>query len=150
MTAICTPHTARPAVRRTSPVVGPQRVTRAHRAPVTRAPSYEVVLPARLADPAPSSVVYIRRRLLAAVVSLAVVLGVWSGAGNVLANRGGDPASAAAARQAASYVVQPGDSLWSIAEAHHGAVALATYVDVLVARNGGSATIQPGQLLTLP
>lgn len=143
MAAICTTHTARPAARRTSSVAGTQRVARATR-------SYEVVLPARLAEPAPTSVVYVRRRLLVAAVSLAVVVGVWSGAGNVLANRSGDPASAAAARQAASYVVQPGDSLWSIAEAHHGAVALATYVDVLVARNGGSATIQPGQVLTLP
>ncbi|MFZ4719379.1 MAG: LysM peptidoglycan-binding domain-containing protein [Ilumatobacteraceae bacterium] len=110
---------------------------------------YTAVLPARLAEPRPSTQVYLRRRLLVAAVLLAVVVAVWGGAGNVLANRDGAPASAVAARQAISYVVQPGDTLWSIAAAHHGSVGQVDYVDLLVNRNGG-ATIQVGQVITLP
>ena len=80
---------------------------------------------------------------------MAVVIAVWFGAGSVLANRGGEPASAAAVRPAVTYVVQPGDTLWSIAESHHGELSLSAYVDLLVGRNGG-ATIQVGQALLLP
>jgi len=110
---------------------------------------YTVVLPARLADPRPAAEVYVRRRLLVGLVLVAVVVAVWFGAGSVLANRGGVPASAAAVRPATTYVVQPGDTLWSIAAAHHGDAAQSSYVDLLVQRNGGT-TVQIGQLLTLP
>ena len=61
---------------------------------------YTVVLPARLAEPRPTAQVYVRRRLLVGLVLLTVVFGVWFSAGNVLANRGGEPASAAAVRPA--------------------------------------------------
>ncbi len=110
---------------------------------------YTVILPPRLAEPRPTTQVYVRRRLLVGLVVVAVVLGVWFGAGNVLANRSGAPASSAAVRPAIAYVVQPGDTLWSIAERHHGAIDQAEYVDLLVRRNGG-ATIQVGQSVTLP
>lgn len=110
---------------------------------------YTAVLPARLAEPRPSTQVYLRRRLLVGAVLVAVLLAVWGGAGSVLANRGGAPASAAAARQAITYVVQPGDTLWSIASSHHGEVGMADYVDLLVQRNDG-AVIQVGQVITLP
>jgi LysM repeat protein len=72
-----------------------------------------------------------------------------AGAGNVLANRGGAPASAAAVRPASTYVVQPGDTLWSIAAANHGEASQSTYVDALVSVNGG-ASLQVGQVITLP
>ncbi len=110
---------------------------------------YTVVLPARLAEPRPTAEVYVRRRLLVGLVLVAVVVAVWFGAGSVLANRGGVPASAAAVRPAITYVVQPGDTLWSIAAAHHGAAGQSAYVDLLVSRNGG-ATVRIGQVLTLP
>ncbi|MEQ1699969.1 MAG: LysM domain-containing protein [Ilumatobacteraceae bacterium] len=116
---------------------------------------YTVVVPARVARrqaaaPArPSTQVYVRRRLLVSLVFVAVVVALVAGAGNVLANRGGAPASAAAVRPASTYVVQPGDTLWSIAEANHGSTSQSTYVDALVAVNGG-ATLQVGQVITLP
>ena len=112
-------------------------------------PGYTVVVPAHLPHTHPTTQVIIRRRLLVALVLFAVVVGVWLGAGSVLANRGGEPASAAAVRPAISYIVQPGDTLWSIAAHHHGPVDQATYVDVLVQRNGGSI-VQVGQVLSLP
>jgi LysM repeat protein len=110
---------------------------------------YTVVLPPRLADTRPTAEVYVRRRLLVGLVFVAVVVAVCLGAGNVLASRSGEPASAAAARPAITYVVQPGDTLWSIASARQGGSAVSSYVDLLVERNGG-ATIQVGQVLTLP
>jgi LysM repeat protein len=110
---------------------------------------YTVVVPARLADPRPTAEVYVRRRLLVGLVFVAIVVAMWFGAGNVLASRSGAPASAAAARPTISYVVQPGDTLWSIASARQGGTGVDSYVDLLVQRNGG-ATIQVGQVLTLP
>jgi LysM repeat protein len=114
-----------------------------------RSQPYTVVLPSRLAEPRPAAQVYVRRRLLVGLVLVAVVLGVWFSAGSVLANRGGEPASAAAVRPATSYVVHPGDTLWSIAEQFHGSHDQAAYVDLLVRLNGGTV-IQVGQALTLP
>lgn len=114
-----------------------------------RSQPYTVVLPSRLAEPRPEAQVYVRRRLLVGLVFVAVVLGVWFSAGNVLANRGGEPASAAAVRPATAYVVQPGDTLWSIAERFHAGHDQATYVDLLVRLNGGTV-IQVGQSLSLP
>lgn len=109
---------------------------------------YAVVIPGRLADRA-TTTVYVRRRLLVSLVAATILAMVWLGAGNVLANRGGAPASASAVRPAITYVVQPGDTLWSIAERYHGSTSQATYVDVLVQANGG-AGIQIGQVITLP
>jgi LysM repeat protein len=97
-----------------------------------------------------SDATYRRRR---AVVGTALAAFVAVGAVttyDVLAGSGSVPASAAVSQPARSTTVaQPGDSLWSIAERHHGDVPLVRYVDKLVALNGG-ATIQVGQLVTLP
>lgn len=115
---------------------------------------YTVVLPGQLAEPRsfdarPSTTVYVRRRLLVSLVLATILAIVWLSAGSVLANRGGAPASASAVRPASTYVVQPGDTLWSIAAAHHGEASQTSYVDVLVQVNGG-AGIQVGQVITLP
>lgn len=119
---------------------------------------YSVVVPARFAAPQTpraaqqhTSVVYIRRRVLVSLVLAAVVAVVWLGAGSVVANRGGDPASASAVRPTATvtYVVQAGDSMWSIAAAHRGGHSQVDYVDMLIDANGGSS-IEPGQQLILP
>ena len=109
---------------------------------------YTVVLPGQ-ADPRPTTTVYIRRRLLVSLVLATILAILWLSAGSVLANRGGAPASASAVRPATSYVVQPGDTLWSIAATHHGDMSQTAYVDVLVQANGG-AGIQIGQVLSLP
>ena len=95
---------------------------------------------------------YQRRRaivgtILAVLVACGVVL-----THDVLAGSGGVPASAAPSQPAlvrTTVTAQPGDTLWSIAEAHHGAVSLTRYVDKLVDLNG-SAAIQAGQAILLP
>ena len=121
-------------------------------APYSTSP-YTVVVPSRLvpaarAEQRATTQVYVRRRLLVSLVLVAVVVALVAGAGNVLANREGAPASASAVRPAISYVVQPGDTLWSIAAAVRGS-ATPDYVDTLVVVNGG-ASLQVGQLITLP
>ena len=116
---------------------------------------YSVVVPARFAAPQtpraaqqPTSVVYIRRRLLVSLVLAAVVAVVWLGAGSVVANRGGDPASASAVRPTATvtYVVQAGDGLISLA------MKMKVGVKDLLAANKLTlaSVIWPGMKLTLP
>ena len=95
---------------------------------------------------------YRRRR---AIVGTALAVVVACGAvmtHDVLAGSGGVPASAAASQPAhvrSTITAQPGDSLWSIANAHRGDVPVSRFVDKLVALNGG-ASIQAGQQITLP
>ncbi len=120
--------------------------------PHTLAP-YVVVVPSRLAPARRQPLVYVRRRVLVSLMLVAVVVAVWLGAGTVLANRGGDPASASTVRPALApaqlYVAQPGDTLWSIAARYHGSRPTAQYVDQLVGLNGG-ASLEVGQAITLP
>jgi nucleoid-associated protein YgaU len=100
-------------------------------------------------DQAPVSTLYVRRRLLALLSLAAIVLVLFVGTGHVVANRGGAPASASAIRPATVYVVQAGDTLWSIGQRFHGQRPLADYVEQLIAANGGTH-LQPTQALTLP
>ena len=96
--------------------------------------------------------VYVRRRIAVASVLFSLVAALGLGAGNVLANRGGAPASASAVRQATpatTYLIQPGDTMWSIAYVHHGDADLMTFVDALIALNGGTL-LHVGQLISLP
>lgn len=98
--------------------------------------------------------VYLRRRIavgLALVVALLLVLGGALVAGRALAGRGGVPASAPAAQpvHVRPYVVQPGDTLWSIAERFHGQRSVTSYVESLVRLNDGP-DLQIGQHLQLP
>jgi LysM repeat protein len=98
--------------------------------------------------------VYVRRRVaagIAVVVALMLVLGGALAAERALAGRGGVPASAPTAQpvQAAPYIVQPDDTLWSIARRFHGEQSLTSYVEQLVQANGG-AEIQIGQRIQLP
>lgn len=105
---------------------------------------------------------YARRRLLAAatlLVALVAVLPVVAAVpGVVAAVVGGTPAAASSPSgaggadvvvHAARHVVQPGDTLWSIAAEHRGDVGHADYLDALIALNGGT-TIQLGQAVVLP
>ena len=96
--------------------------------------------------------VYVRRRLTVLITSL-LALGLTVSAGDVLADRGGDPASTPTIRLAhlshREYVVQPGDTLWSIASSVNGGEGRAAYIDSLVAANGG-ADLDVGQILILP
>jgi hypothetical protein len=115
--------------------------------------------PSRLAQQAR----YRRRRLVVAVAVLgAVVLSVLLAAaaaarlagGDPLSAAGPSPTSAAAASAAevaapATAVVQPGDTLWTIAAAVAPDVDVRITVDQLVALNG-SSPIVVGQELVLP
>lgn len=121
-------------------------------APHTLAP-YVVVVPSRFAPVRRRPVVYVRRRVLVSLVLVAVVAAVWLGAGTVLANRGGEPASTSTVRPAIAptqvYVAQPGDTMWSIAARFHGSQPETRYVDELVGLNGG-ASLEVGQAIALP
>jgi LysM repeat protein len=119
-----------------------------------------VVIPGQFSESYTPSQIYARRRLMAIVSLVAIVLVLFVGTGHVVANRGGAPASAsmirpatpaAAAAPAAAdtYIVQPGDTLWSIGERFHGGASLVDYVDSLVEANGGTE-LQVSQALTLP
>jgi len=119
-----------------------------------------VVIPGRFGDRRPISQVYARRRLMAMLTLAAIVLVLFVGAGHVVANRGGAPASASAIRPVSAvatsafvadkvYVVQAGDTLWSIGQRFHGHTVLADYVDDLVSANGGTG-LQVSQPLVLP
>ncbi len=119
-----------------------------------------VVIPGQFGECRSSSPVYARRRLMVMVTLVAIVLVLLVGAGHVVANRGGAPASASAIRPATAavqglpvaanvYIVQAGDTLWSIGQRFHGQAALGEYVDALVAANGGTV-LQVSQAITLP
>ncbi len=118
-----------------------------------------IPLPATAAPRRLSGEVYRRRRRTAVLVASLVIVGsvlLARAASVALADRGGVPASAATVRTGEgftpavpTYIAQPGDTLWSIAQRFHGGAALDWYVDELVELNG-SASIQAGQQIILP
>ena len=92
-----------------------------------------------------------RRAVVGGLLAVAVAFGIMV-THDVLAGSGGVPASAAASQPAqarASVTAQPGDTLWSIAQAQRDSVSVDRYVDKLVDLNGG-ASIQAGQQVVLP
>ncbi len=92
-----------------------------------------------------------RRAVVGGLLAVAVAFGIVV-THDVLAGSGGVPASAAASQPAqarSTVTAQPGDTLWSIAQAHRGDVSVDRYVDKLVDLNGG-ASIQAGQQVVLP
>ena len=132
------------------------------------------VFDVRLGNQGPAHSVYVRRRLLVVLIALGLITAVGVSARAVLADRGGVPASTPAIRSAnaddllgpaaaaaiavpapaavatgVQYIIQPGDTLWSLAERFHATESIGNYLDDLVEANGG-ATIQPGQLISLP
>lgn len=100
----------------------------------------------------PSADTYRRRRTVVGVVVAIVVAFGSVVTHDVLVGSGGVPASAAESRPArvrSTITAQPGDTLWSIAQTHRGAVSVHRFVDKLVDLNGG-ASIQAGQQVVLP
>ena len=99
--------------------------------------------------PAPAARTFVRRRIGVAVFAAALAVSVAVAVDDGLADRGGDTASTSAVGRTNVYVVQPGDTLWAIAQRIHPGGDTAGYVDALVSLNGGSVII-PGQQLRLP
>ena len=136
-------------LHRTTPIITTARTARSPiaRSPITHSSASRPFPPAR-----PSAATYRRRRVVVGT-TLAVLVAVSAvAAHDVLAGSGGVPASAAVslpAQARARVVAQPGDTLWSIASAHHGEISITRYVDTLVDLNGGP-TIQAGQEVVLP
>jgi hypothetical protein len=105
---------------------------------------------------------YAARRLGALIVALGSVVVMVALANSVLVGFGGNPVVAAETSPTspdaqvaeldetqAPHVAQPGDSLWSIADEHRGAVDRDRYVDELIDLNG-STSIVVGQAVHLP
>lgn len=103
----------------------------------------------------PEARVYRRRRVVALMALVIAALLVVTGVRLVLGGSGGGPPTAAGSAGAGIlsagqvYVVQPGDSLWSIVEASRPSGDPRPEVDRLAAQLHGRP-LQPGQVLQLP
>jgi hypothetical protein len=147
--------TAPPAPSRPAPHAGP--ATGVPRRPTTpppggpgRArPSLTLVEGGRAAGGARTR--YRRRRLVAAVLCVVFVMGLVRLADAAVAGLAspGPAAAPSAAGPAAVHVVQPGDTLWSIAGQIAPDTDVRITVDRLVELNGGAAIVV-GQRLVLP
>jgi len=96
--------------------------------------------------------VFLRRRLVAAllVVALAATVHLLAGAALAgIAGGGTNPSAAAGATSPATHVVQPGDTLWSIAAAAAPGTDVRVMVDRIAELNGRGPLVV-GQRLTLP
>jgi nucleoid-associated protein YgaU len=88
-----------------------------------------------------------RARLLVAVLTLALAVAIGSWLGPLLAG-GGDDLRLAGVQ---SVVVEPGDTLWSIASRVAGTADVRAVVDRIQRRNHLQGTVLiPGQVLELP
>jgi hypothetical protein len=94
-----------------------------------------------------------RKRFLPGLLTIAVLVGLWLGAGALTAMR---PKPATGVRLAGAslvggqrYVVRPGDTLWSIAVALDPSGDPRPVVDDLTAQLDGSS-LRPGETLVLP
>ena len=98
---------------------------------------------------APTRTQVLRRRRVVVVFLIAFVFALCIGAGQVLANRGGAPASTPTVRPAQRHIIQPGETLWTLASEHHGGMSQSAYLDRLVTANNGSH-LEVGQVVMLP
>jgi hypothetical protein len=102
---------------------------------------------------------YRRRRAVAAGLAVVLVLSLWAAVGTL----GGGPlaaperpnsaaaagSAAAALRPGATYVVQPGDTFWSIVQRLRPEADPRPLVDRLIALHGGT-TVYVGERITVP
>lgn len=143
------------------PAVGPSRRSRPP-APVRQAPVRPAPVRQTPVRPAPvragSNALQRRRRAaLVGLTGLAAALAVagWitlqavAGAGGGLSTTSGSAGGAPLPIVAHIWVVQPGDTLWSIAEAAHPGTDVRPVVDRLAAETGAAA-LQAGQHVVVP
>jgi hypothetical protein len=103
----------------------------------------------------PSPAVLRRRRTVAVVLVAMLVVGCWLGLQAALGRIGGGPLATTGApggpRPVAArvWIVRPGDTLWSIAEAAHPESDVRPLVNRLAAAIG-STDLYPGETVVLP
>lgn len=114
---------------------------------IAAAPSYVAVVPVRYRSGRPSQATFVRRRVMVAVLGVTLMIAGWVGLGGAAPSSAARPAGQIAV--APTYVVQPGDTMWSIASRHAGDGSHTRYVDALVELNGGTR-ITAGQQILLP
>jgi nucleoid-associated protein YgaU len=93
-----------------------------------------------------------RRRLLAVVLFAVLVLGAVVAGRSLVGSITAAPVAPPLATESvasSTYVVQPGDTVWSVARAVHAHGDVRGVVDRLVAANGGS-TLRVGQRIRVP
>jgi len=103
----------------------------------------------RLVVVPPPATVFRRRRVVVAGVLLVVIVMAALVAGRVSTVLGGNSASVPEHRPRTAYVVQPGDTLWSVARSLQPEGDLRPLVRGLSQANGGAA-LAIGQVLALP
>lgn len=120
--------------------------------PATNPPT---TVPASGRNSGPSTMVFatstgrMRRPRVVQVLGFMVLAAVVLAAAGFLVTAGPEPVGAGVPVSSAGHVVADGETMWSIAVDAAAAGEAAGYVERLVAVNG-SATITPGQVLTLP
>lgn len=95
---------------------------------------------------------YARRRIVAALVLTVLILVAWAalrGVGVALPLAGSEPSTSMAPVASSTYVVQPGETLWSVARRLDPDGDPRPVVDRLAAANGG-AQIRAGEVIVLP
>jgi hypothetical protein len=103
----------------------------------------------------PSRAVLRRRRVAVGGLALIVIIACWIAGGAALGAGGSGPLTAAGASSGPqpvayrSWIVRPGDTLWSIAEASGAKGDIRPFVDRLSAEVGGQP-LQVGQRIQLP
>jgi hypothetical protein len=99
--------------------------------------------------PVPTAATYRRRRLVAAMVAVLALVVLLNVAASLL-GVGSEPAGVERARPVVerSVVVQPGDTVWSIAAELAGEGDVRPVVDAIVDANGSSA-LQAGERLVI-
>lgn len=125
--------------------------------------TYTVAMPHALLVSRPTHATYVRRRVIVLTFLVTLVLSLGLATQHGLADRGAGPASGATVGRSSAaaaspglvgaspgtYTVQPGDTMWTIAERLTGGHAVAGYVEALIALHGGT-TITVGELIRLP
>jgi LysM repeat protein len=108
-----------------------------------------VIVPSHIVDETaarPSARVYAVRRLVAAGLALALLFVVGQAVAASMTTTATHPSITPAS---SVHIVQPGESLWSIAQQERPHADMAQLVDQLLRLNG-SSTIRVGQELILP